>query len=74
MLRVEWSGIFKKGLDRRQFNLNFNANNLDAAHQIINDYIENKCRKGWRILSNEVEIKKLSDNPKTQESDDGWGE
>lgn len=70
MIRVEWKGIFKKKLERRQFNLNFNANSLDSAHTIINDYVENKCRKGWRLLSNEVEVKQLSQERREDDVED----
>lgn len=67
MIRVEWKGIFKKKLEKREFHLNFNANSLDAAHHIISEYIETKCGKGWRLLSNEVEVTQLSNNRREED-------
>ncbi len=76
MLRVEWKGIFRKTIgriqERKELHLNFNTYTLDAAHTIIQDYIEGKCKKGWRLLSNEVNIHQISDT-RVEESEEAEG-
>lgn len=70
MIRVEWKGKFRKKLERREFSLNFNANTLDAANTIISDYVAGKNGKGWTMISNEVNVRQLSQSKEEDDVED----
>ncbi len=56
MLRIDWKGNFEKGDEKATRKLGFNCNTLDAAHEIIEGYVNAQTAKGWKLIDNEVKV------------------